>query len=69
MKRKLGLFASLSILLALGASPAFSQAVTGSIVGNVTDPGGAAVAGAKSRSSKPTPVSPTRRRPTMTAST
>src|SRR5262245_7794754 len=47
MKRKLGLFASLSILLALGASPAFSQAVSGSIVGNVTDPGGAAVAGAK----------------------
>jgi hypothetical protein len=34
-------------LLLLGSSLAFSQAVTGSIVGNVTDAGGAAVAGAK----------------------
>src|SRR5262249_26696781 len=47
MKCKLGLFASLSLLLTLTASLAFGQAVTGSIVGNVTDSGGAAVAGAK----------------------
>src|SRR5262245_48971443 len=47
MTSKLGLFASLSILLTLGAAPAFGQAVTGSIVGNVTDSGGAAIAGAK----------------------
>ena len=47
MKFKLSLFASLSILLTLSAAPAFGQAVTGSIVGNVTDSGGAAVAGAK----------------------
>src|SRR5262249_58954167 len=44
---KLGLFASLSILLTFGAAPAFGQAVTGSIVGNITDTGGAAIAGAK----------------------
>src|SRR5262245_3013939 len=47
MTSKLGLFASLSILLTLGAAQAVGQAVTGSIVGNVTDSGGAAVAGAK----------------------
>lgn len=47
MKCNPGLFASFLILVALGTSTVFGQAVTGSIVGNVTDSGGAAIAGAK----------------------
>jgi outer membrane receptor protein involved in Fe transport len=47
MLRKLSLFASSLMLLALSTSIALGQAVTGSIVGNVADAGGAAVAGAK----------------------
>ncbi|MCI0392533.1 MAG: TonB-dependent receptor [Acidobacteria bacterium] len=47
MKYKLSLASSLLMLLTLSTAIAFGQAVTGSIVGNVTDTGGAAVAGAK----------------------
>ncbi len=47
MKSKLSLFASFLMFLALSAAIAYGQAVTGSIVGNVTDSGGAAVAGAR----------------------
>ena len=46
MKSSLRLFTAWALML-LSASFALSQAVTGSIVGNITDAGGAAVAGAK----------------------
>src|SRR5689334_20741015 len=47
MKDSLRLFSALATSLLLGTVLALGQAVTGSIVGNVTDASGAAVAGAK----------------------
>src|SRR5262245_36871822 len=47
MKNSLRLFIAVAMLLPIGSSFAYGQAVTGSVVGAVTDAGGAAVAGAK----------------------
>ena len=47
MKSSLRLLLVAAVFLLLGSSLVCGQAVTGSIVGNITDPSGAAVAGAK----------------------
>src|SRR5215813_1745019 len=47
MKSSLRMFIATATLLLISSSPALGQAVTGSIVGSVTDASGAAIAGAK----------------------
>ena len=47
MRSSLRLFIATAMLLMMGSSLARGQAVTGSVVGNVTDASGGAVAGAK----------------------
>ena len=47
MKSPIRLLIAVSMLLLFGSSLAKGQAVTGSIVGNITDAGGASIAGAK----------------------
>jgi outer membrane receptor protein involved in Fe transport len=47
MKRNLSSSFTVLMLIAIGAATIFGQAVTGSIVGSVTDASGAAIAGAK----------------------